>query len=222
MAQIYKIHCNRSLVYLAQAQTDLEIRELPLPKQGLRVAFPGNNFDYGAFIEALFHDREGQVFCLAGPDWQVVVSGFIRHFTLLDAGGGVGENGEGRVLVIYRRGWWDLPKGKMDEGETIENCALREVEEETGLTGLRMVKPLPVLSWGQPCTFHTYGQNQQLILKRTWWFVMRAAVPQSLELQAEEDITDARWVNREEVVSLYAEMYSSIADVLQTYFGTAD
>lgn len=56
----------------------------------------------------------------------------------IDAGGGVVENEAGDILMIYRRGKWDLPKGKRDDGEDIAQCALREVAEETGLQQLQL------------------------------------------------------------------------------------
>ena len=83
----------------------------------------------------------------------------------IDAGGGVVLNEAGAVLMIYRRGKWDLPKGKRDEGEDIADCALREVSEETGLKKLKLAEKI--------CdTYHIYSQNKQNLLKRTTWYKM--------------------------------------------------
>src|SRR5687768_10305781 len=80
----------------------------------------------------------------------------------IDAGGGVVVNENGDVLMIYRRGKWDLPKGKLDEGEDIAECALREVSEETGLQKLELKEKI--------CdTYHIYSQYGQNLLKHTAW-----------------------------------------------------
>ena len=76
------------------------------------------------------------------PDLRALQHSFFKHFTLVQAAGGLVENDEGKVLIIFRRGKWDLPKGKMDEGETPALCAIREVEEETGLRNITLLSPI--------------------------------------------------------------------------------
>jgi ADP-ribose pyrophosphatase YjhB (NUDIX family) len=124
------------------------------------------------------------------------------------AAGGLVENEHGEILMIFRRGKWDLPKGKLDEGENIEDCAIREVEEETGLESLTLSDKI--------CdTFHIYLENKEQRLKHTSWYKMRGSSTQKLKPQKEEDILEAKWVNEENLPSLAAKSYGAIRDVLK-------
>jgi len=131
---------------------------------------------------------------------------FASHFMEIPAGGGLVQNREGKYLLIYRRGVWDLPKGKQEPDETIEQCALREVEEETGLTHLRLGDPICT-------THHTYKQNGHSILKHTYWFRMYDEAEESLIPQTEEDINEARWVEKESLPELLEGTYPSLVEV---------
>lgn len=90
------------------------------------------------------------------------------------------------VLLIYRRKYWDLPKGKLDAGESLEMCAAREVSEEVGI-------PVPSIvdSLGQ--TTHDYQQDGVFIKKTTFWYVMvsNASV---FTPQTEEEIEQVEWI----------------------------
>ncbi len=108
-------------------------------------------------------------------------------FRIVEAGGGVVENNEGKILMIFRNGKWDLPKGKLEKGEDIETCALREVQEETGLKNITEEKFL--LS-----TFHFYALNKDRIIKNTHWYKMHIEGKGKLIPQKEEGITEAKWV----------------------------
>jgi len=126
----------------------------------------------------------------------------------IDAGGGVVVNEENAVLMIYRRGKWDLPKGKLDEGENIEECAVREVSEETGLQHLNVT--------GKICdTYHIYSQNGMNLLKCTAWYRMKGTSNDILMPQKEENIQEARWVNEEGLAQVVYKSYDAIREVLQ-------
>lgn len=125
----------------------------------------------------------------------------------IDAGGGVVFNEKDEVLMIYRRGKWDLPKGKLDDGEDIAVCALREVSEETGLKDLSLTEKL--------CeTYHIYTQNNENLLKHTVWYTMKGSSADKLKPQKEENILEARWVERGAIAPLAARSYVAIRDVL--------
>lgn len=132
---------------------------------------------------------------------------FWKKFLLIKAGGGLVQNENDEVLFIFRRNKWDLPKGKLDDGETIEQCALREVEEETGLTNVLLKKLLLI-------TNHTYNENGKHILKETYWYKMKGTSAQSLIPQEEEQITEIKWITEHEMSTLIKETYPSIVDVL--------
>jgi 8-oxo-dGTP pyrophosphatase MutT (NUDIX family) len=132
-----------------------------------------------------------------------------KKFKLVQAGGGLVFNGEGRCLFMLRRGVWDLPKGKLDPGETIEQCAIREVREETGLRGVEAEGPLVV-------TYHTYDENGKHILKETHWYRMRVTDTTGLKPQLEEQITQLRWADAAEMGELVKHTFPSIVDVIRS------
>ena len=134
---------------------------------------------------------------------------FWKKFLLVKAGGGLVRNGEGRYLFMLRRGVWDLPKGKLDPGETIEQCAVREVGEETGLQGMTLEGPLLL-------TYHTYDENGKHILKETHWFRMSVSDTKGLKPQLEEQITELRWIDASGLKEVLSHTFPSIRDVIQT------
>lgn len=116
------------------------------------------------------------------------------------------ENGFGEVLWIYRLKHWDLPKGKLEKGEDIEQCALREVQEECGLSGLTLGAKLTE-------THHEYDQNGIHILKTTHWYRMTVMGRPELSPQTEEGIEWVRWVNRQEWEGHLGRSYATIQEV---------
>ncbi len=132
---------------------------------------------------------------------------FQSHYQLLEAAGGLVRQPDGRWLLIFRRGHWDLPKGKVDPGEELAEAALREVREETGLEEVHLIAPLTK-------TFHTYRSREgRRILKPTHWYLMESS-QQKLIAQTEEDIEQAVWVTPEEALNSCSPKYSNIRDVL--------
>jgi 8-oxo-dGTP pyrophosphatase MutT (NUDIX family) len=132
---------------------------------------------------------------------------FQSLFRLISAAGGAVTNPDGKYLFIFRRGSWDLPKGKIDPGETPPAAALREVEEETGLSQLDLGPHLLD-------TWHTYQQNGKKILKTTHWFLMKTK-QSKLQPQLEEDIEQAVWEDLDVFLQKPNKVYGNILDVLQ-------
>src|SRR5689334_10684818 len=141
------------------------------------------------------------------PDLEELKKLLFRKFTLIQAAGGLVKNDENKVLMIFRRGKWDLPKGKLDKGEKIEDCAIREVEEETGLKNVKLNSPLTI-------TYHTYHEGTKFILKESHWFMMTVTGKQQLTPQTEEDIFDIKWVSPDDVNSYLPESFPLIADII--------
>ena len=127
------------------------------------------------------------------------------------AGGGIVENEEGKILFQFRRGKWDLPKGKLEEDETIEECALREVEEETGLHNIQLGELIGV-------TQHHYTENGIDFEKETHWFAMKAFGNQRLVPQIEEDILELRWVAEDELKQYLSNTYNNICSIVEKYY----
>jgi 8-oxo-dGTP pyrophosphatase MutT (NUDIX family) len=111
------------------------------------------------------------------------------------------------VLLIFRRGKWDMPKGKLDEGEDLETCAIREISEETGLKSLKLIRPLQV-------TYHTYFERERHILKESHWYLVRCNRKTELTPQVEEDIEKCEWVPLNRTETYTGNMHASIIDVL--------
>ena len=107
-------------------------------------------------------------------DLEALKKAVFKKFTLIQAAGGLVKEPSGDMLFIFRRGKWDLPKGKLDAGEPIDQCALREVKEETALKEVQLAEPLVI-------TYHTYDEDGKHILKETHWYLMLAAAGQQLQ-----------------------------------------
>ena len=123
------------------------------------------------------------------------------------AGGGLVFNEAGAILMIYRRGKWDLPKGKLDEGERIDECALREVREETGLNHLQLADKLAD-------TYHLYIEKGKNHLKHSVWYRMKGTSKDALVPQAVEDIHKAEWVDVSNLHMYMSNTYETIKDVI--------
>jgi 8-oxo-dGTP pyrophosphatase MutT (NUDIX family) len=125
------------------------------------------------------------------------------------AAGGLVFNDKNELLMIFRRGKWDLPKGKLDEGETIEACAVREVQEETGLKNIAIEKFAGL-------TYHEYYDkySEKDVIKETHWYKMHALTEQSLTPQTEEDIEQIEWVDKNAVAEKLSNSYPNIIEII--------
>ena len=139
---------------------------------------------------------------------QVDFDSYCLDKKIITAAGGLVFNQHKELLMIFRRGHWDLPKGKVDPGETWEECAIREVIEETGITNLELIKFIST-------TYHTYEHNGSIILKPSHWFLMKTTSNQVLIPQREEDITEVKWVALSEISNHAEQSFGTIRDLLQ-------
>lgn len=128
---------------------------------------------------------------------------FKKQIKPITAGGGLVFNAHHQILFIYRNGYWDLPKGRTEKGESLEDSALREVEEETGVKGLKIKRALPT-------TYHIMKRNGKLRLKITHWFEMFTKDTGELIPQTEEDISVAVWKNFEQTQEALKNSYENI------------
>lgn len=133
-----------------------------------------------------------------------------KQISTIVAGGGLVENDRGELLMIFRKGKWDLPKGKLDEGESPEKGAVREVIEECGI-------PTPVVEGFFMRTYHAYEEKGEIILKETWWFKMKVKGSPVLTAQEEEGITDVQWVAEGQVRDKMSLCYSAIRELLEVW-----
>jgi len=131
-----------------------------------------------------------------------------KKFKVILAAGGVVLNQQKEILLIHRRGKWDLPKGKLDDKESLETCAVREVKEETGLKEVKLIESLIT-------TYHTYDESGKHILKESHWYLMHADSKQRLEPQTEEDITEIKWVPEKVLENYINKTFPLIRDIIQ-------
>lgn len=141
-----------------------------------------------------------------------LMDAFTARLTLIQAAGGLVYTDNDELLLIFRRGKWDLPKGKLDEGEDLPACAVREVAEETGLSNVTIEKPLTV-------TYHTYWQKDTHILKESHWYLMKTPEALALNPQIEEDIERCDWIPVSALESYTANMHASLLEVLSKGIG---
>ena len=132
---------------------------------------------------------------------------FIKELFLIEAAGGIITNERQEWLLIKRIGLWDLPKGKIDTGESKENAAIREVKEETGIKSVSIVKELSP-------SFHIYPIDDEWVFKITHWFLM-LGTKDKLTPQKEEKISEAVWMNEQSVKKLIPHMYPSLLHVFE-------
>jgi 8-oxo-dGTP pyrophosphatase MutT (NUDIX family) len=136
------------------------------------------------------------------------VLAFIKEkFTVIQASGGLVHTSKKTILLIFRRGKWDLPKGKLDVGEELEVCAIREVEEETGAKNVQSQKLITI-------TYHTYYEKEKHILKETHWYLMHSSEEQILIPQVDEGIAKCVWVQVTEIKSYMQNANASVIDVV--------
>ena len=140
----------------------------------------------------------------AQEQWEL----FQKQFCIIEAAGGLVRNKNGAYLFIYRLGKWDLPKGKIEHGENAKEAAIREVEEECGISQLNLGKELP-------STYHIYQQKEELILKRTYWFEMTYDSEEALIPQREEGIEKVVWVAPTNLEEQKKNTYESLKQMIQ-------
>lgn len=130
------------------------------------------------------------------------------------AAGGIVRR-KNKLLFIKRNGFWDIPKGKMEENETPENCALREIEEECGISGMKITDSITE-------TYHTYLFLGKPTLKRTFWYSMEYDGPKEVAGQREEGITKVKWFALQELDKVRKNTFASIIEVLDLYLKLGD
>jgi 8-oxo-dGTP pyrophosphatase MutT (NUDIX family) len=193
MAQMYKVFIKESLLILSDNSTEGSINYLG-PEQ-LR-----------NLVKSLYTEEKRAVRVWSN-DLVKLWQAFKSIYKIIDAAGGAIHNEEGELLMIYRLGHWDLPKGKVELNESKEEAAVREVIEECGVNKPRIVGVLPT-------TYHYYELKGQGILKRSFWFAMELAKNSPLKPQLEEDISQVIWCSPTTVQELKKKSYGNIRLVL--------
>ncbi|MEJ5056399.1 NUDIX domain-containing protein [Sphingobacterium sp. MYb382] len=164
-------------------------------------------------IEKLFQASTNKssvptTYLYVGPQIEERFRELLQKVNIIKAAGGLVKNGDGHYLFIHRLGKWDLPKGKVEENEKMKEAAVREVEEECGIK-INYLGPKLV------STYHTYLMRGKLVIKQTNWYDMGVNKVPKLIPQLEEDITEARWIDKNELAPIQENTYPLIADILK-------
>ncbi len=148
-----------------------------------------------------------------GDNIEEIWEDFTHMFKVVEAAGGVVRNSKDEVLFIRRLGKWDLPKGKIEKDEAVEQAALREVAEETGLEEM-------ILEEFLNNTFHIYRErNGEKVLKTTFWFNMLYLGNEVPKPQTEEGISEVSWKNKDQITSEVLPMtFKNIKLILDDYW----
>jgi len=164
-------------------------------------------FSWNDFFKNM-NEKSSSKYVVFGDNIDFIWQHFKSNFNTIYAAGGAVVNNH-QMLFIYRNGKWDLPKGKLEIGESIEQCALREVQEECGLIDLKIDKKLNV-------TFHIYSLQNKLILKETHWFLMYTNFKGKLRPQTEEGIQKVQWFEKSMFSTLMKNSYGNIQKVIDS------
>lgn len=137
------------------------------------------------------------------PNIEEILKKFTKKIPLVVAAGGVVTNRDGKVLFIYRNGKWDLPKGKLEKGENLEECALRETAEETGVKDLKIENFLKT-------TYHVFRKNGKYKLKEVHWYAMTTPYDGKLKGQENEGIVRVKWKGPKKISKALKNSYTNI------------
>ena len=143
-------------------------------------------------------------------DYSRVINKVKKMFKIIKAGGGVVKNNKEEILFIYRLKKWDLPKGKLDKGESIKQCAKREVEEET--------KVKVKLEKKKTSTWHTYTSKKKIILKKTTWYKMCSIDSSKMKPQKKENIEKVEWMKHSTINEILLNSYKTLNHVMSEYY----
>jgi 8-oxo-dGTP pyrophosphatase MutT (NUDIX family) len=172
----------------------------------------GMNIEYiDADVDQVFPSADNIIRVYTTPDVDKLKINYLADKPSIVAAGGMVFNPNGDLLMMIRKGKWDMPKGKLDEDESIDTCATREVTEETGLSSISIVEKLSI-------SYHTYFYNDQLVVKPSHWYKMNFTGVEIPKPQIEEDISEIRWIKKEEAGKLLDNMFPSIQEMIIRFY----
>lgn len=197
MAQKYNIYINQKILiissFVPQQVENYQLIDVEV-------------FDFEIFYHTLFNNNFA-TFLILNKKPKNIFLNIQKSLKVIEAAGGLVKSDEKKYLFIKRNGFWDLPKGKLEDGEKKKDAAVREVEEECGITvqslGKKIIK-----------TYHIYELKGRIVLKISHWYCMKAIANQALVPQLEEGITEVKWIAKTDWPMVRENTYPSILNVL--------
>lgn len=213
MAQNYKISINKAFLWLCGNQGPEIQPGVSNPHKYINLVLPADKSGWLMLVSELLMAK-ARHYLVSGAEAQQSYTALKSTLLYLEAAGGLVRNGFGEYLLIHRYGHWDLPKGKIEELESPEEAAIREVEEECGISLLRLMGKIAPYPWPQEGTLHIFQSGTGYALKLTHWYNMLTPGRPVLVPQKSEGIEAARWVAPQELPTLVSGAYPNIADLL--------
>jgi 8-oxo-dGTP pyrophosphatase MutT (NUDIX family) len=206
LLQMYKVFLNDRCLFVGTCFKTTEQKEIPCVDavDTVLVSHMLKSFLNSSFKSDLYICVKSEL-----EAWEFLNN----EFKVIEAAGGLVLNNEGCLLIMSRLGFWDLPKGKIDKGESAAEAALREVQEECGLRHLKLGQVL------EP-TFHLYQSpfhQNRWILKKTHWFEMLAVGDLQLVPEVAEDIEQVEWAGAERIKEVIGGVYPSLMPLFKYY-----
>lgn len=208
---MYKLFINNKIIFLCQNPAAVK----NVTQDNFIIEAYTTKEAFASTLKVIMNNNNLNDYVLFNKDVEKMFEEICSFFKCIEAAGGVVKNFKNEILLIYRRGFWDLPKGKIERGETMKNAAIREVEEETGLKNVQIKKIIKYSDLLNQATYHSYEQDEIQCIKISYWFEMTTDYRGKLVPQTEEDIEQAIWVSKKDIPNYYDKMYVSIIDVLK-------
>ena len=203
---MYKIYINETPLFLTSEKDSksIDIKN----KNHIRARYTRKKKGLFGYIDLLEKNNRFDAIIIYDEDVKRLYKDFKSIYKTIKAAGGVVNNEKGETLLIFRRNHWDLPKGKIEDGEKKKIAAIREVQEETGLQQVELIDTI-----GK--TYHTYkNRKNRRVLKLTYWYTMQTSDSQLIP-QAEEDIEEAVFVDAKSFFKQPKKVFGNIVDVLR-------
>jgi len=200
--QMYKVFFNQKLILLTT--------DIISPKEDSPFFYV--KFTNKKFVVQMLKSKKVKMLYLYHSKEDKLWYYFLNMFKLIEAAGGLVRNLKtNHFLFIFRNKKWDLPKGRINKNEEVQKAAIREVEEETGVENLSIIKPLNT-------TYHIFKRNRKYRLKKTFWYLMETDYNGERTPETKEGIEKAIWIDKKLIVPLKSEMYQNINLIISTYF----
>jgi len=155
-----------------------------------------------SYFDSFMNSSQGNLL-IVHPDIQKILKLIEQNSKFVEAAGGYVVNDKNESLVIYRNNKWDLPKGKIEKDEKIEHAALREVQEECGISNVQLMNPIDI-------TYHLFPWKNRINLKKTYWFKMLYNGNEKLVPQLSEGIIDAKWISDDYLTHVIMNTFSNL------------